>query len=88
MTTEDLVGRAIVRRNGDEKPYYDILVIIGVTKCIAGDELVLQTGSGYKERVPFRLVKGFGKGEQSEHPRYELVTEETVRKLEKRWNEA
>lgn len=85
MTTEDLVGRAIVRRNGDERPYYDILVIIGVTKCIAGDELVLQTGSGYKERVPFRLVKGFG---QSEHPRYELVTEETVRKLEKRWDEA
>lgn len=85
MTTEDLVGRAIVRRNGDERPYYDILAIIGVTKCIAGDELVLQTGSGYKERVPFRLVKGFPG--QSEHPRYELVTEETVRELEKRWNE-
>lgn len=75
---------AIVRRNGDEKPYYDILVIIGVTRCIAGNEFVLQTGSGYKERVPFSLVKGYGQGE---HPRYELVTEETVRELEKRWNE-
>lgn len=85
MTTEDLVGRAILKCNDYERDLHDILVIIGVTKCMAGDELVLQASSGYKERVPFTLIKGFG--HESGEPRYELFTEETVHKLEKRWDE-
>lgn len=84
MTTEDLVGKAILKANDYARESYDILVIIGVTKCIAGDELVLQSSAGYKERVPFSLIKGFGC--EGNSPRYELITEETVHKLEKRWD--
>lgn len=84
MTTENLISKAILKHNDYAQNSYDILVIIGVTKCMAGDELVLQSSSGFKENVPFSLIKGFG--HEDGKARYELFTEETVRKLEKRWN--
>lgn len=86
MATEDLIGRAILKCNDYERNLYDILVIIGVTKCMAGDELVLQASSGYKENVPFTLIKKGEFGAEDGDTRYELFTKETVRKLEKRWD--